>query len=357
MKGKVFIGIFISLLFIYLSFWKTEWGLLVSGHLLVGLFGTPRIDVNGMASALAEAHYIYLLIMMLLIYFGWWIRAWRWQILASPIKPVSARLSFAALMIGYLGNNVFPLRAGEFMRMYVAGKRGEMALSSSLAVIVVERVLDMLMLMSVFTLSLLFFPLPGFFQKAGLVTLAGTLIFTCFLLLLLFQKQRALTLSGTLLKIVPGKIRLKLLNTISGFSQGLEIFRRSEHYILVIFWTIFMWIIYLLVIYVSLYIYGFIDRTYPVIYNSPLVSSIVLLTITTMGIGIPSAPGAVGTYHGVCLFGIQLFNVSSEIGMSYAILMHLSNFFPMTLVGIYCLFREGMKLAELAGAVKKGVNA
>lgn len=340
-------------MFIYLSFWKIDSGLLFSGHIFSGLFGNPRIDLAGMGQALAGARYLYLAIMAVLIYFGWWIRAWRWQILASPIKKVSARLSFSALMIGYLGNNVLPLRAGELMRMYVAGKRGEMAMSSSLAVIVVERVLDMLMLMLAFTLSLLFFPLPGFFQKAGLITLFATLIFTGFLLLLLFQKERALKWAGWFLKIIPGKIRQKLIKMMADFSDGLEIFRRSEHYLLVLFWTVFMWSIYLLIIYVSLYIFKFIDPAYPLIYHSPLVSSIVLLTITTMGIGIPSAPGAVGTYHGVCLFGIGLFGVASETGMSYAILMHLSNFLPMTIIGIYCLFREGMKLAELAGAAKK----
>ena len=352
MKIKIILGVVISLLFIYLSFWKIDFGLIFSGSILKGFFGNPRINVPEMLEALQQARYLFLLLLMVLIYIGWWMRAWRWQILASPIKNVSAKLSFNALMIGYLGNTVLPLRAGEFMRSYIVGKRAGIPFSSALALVVVERVLDLVMLLLVFTLSILLFPLPGFFRQAGIVMLAATVFIIAFLVMLLVQKEKALSLAAFMLKIFPANFRQKLLKIIADFSGGLEIFRRSERYVMVIFWTLIMWGLYVLVIYTSFYIFDFIHPDYPMILQTPLIATIVILAVTTAGIGIPSAPGAVGTYHGMCLFGMELFQVPSEIGMSYAILMHLSNFFPMVIVGLISLFSEGLKLADLTGVAR-----
>ena len=357
MKIKVLIGLGISLLFIYLSFWKPDFNAVFSGSVIAGIFGNPRIDVKEMLTAFSQARILPVIIVISLIYFAWWIRAWRWQVLVSPVKKVSAQLSFSAMMIGYLGNNIFPLRAGEFMRMYVAAKRGDMAMSSSLAVIVVERVLDMLMLLVMFTLSLLLFPLPGFFRNAGIIILIATLCFTAFLILLVVKKEKAISIAALFLKIAPTRIKEKILKIISDFSNGLEIFRRSERYLLVLGWTLFMWSIYVIIIYFSLSFFNLIQPDYPLIYKTPWITAIVILTVTTAGIGIPSAPGAVGTYHGMCLFGMQLFGVSSEIGMCYAILMHLANFFPMTVIGTYCLIKEGIKLTELSGVARKAAKS
>ena len=353
MKIKVLIGIGISLLFIYLSFWKPDFGMIFSGSVLTGFFGTSRIDIEEMLHALQKANYLFILLIIALVYFGWWVRAWRWQILAAPIKKVSAKLSFNALMIGYLGNTVLPLRAGEFMRSYIAAKRTGMPFSSALALVVVERVLDMVMLLVVFTLSLLLFPLPGNFQRAGMVLLLGTALIIAFLILLLIRKDKALALAAFMLKILPVNLQRKILKLISDFSDGLEIFRSSDHYLMVIFWTVFMWGIYLTIILVSFYILGFMDPGYPMILNSPFVAAVVILTISTAGIGIPSAPGAVGTYHGMCSFAVQLFQVDPSTAMTYAVLMHLTNFFPMTAVGLISLFSEGFKLAELSGLANK----
>src|SRR5262249_974346 len=66
-------------------------------------------------------------------------RAGRWYYLFPPGSHPSHL--FNALMIGYMGNNVLPLRAGEGLRAYVASRRGQ-RFWTVLATIVVERVLD-----------------------------------------------------------------------------------------------------------------------------------------------------------------------------------------------------------------------
>lgn len=352
MKGKFLISVGLSALFIYLSFWKPQLSLIISGSIIDGLFGYSRVDVKLLAASLKEANLIFFLIAIVLIYIGWWIRAWRWQLLANPIKKIGSKLAFNAMMIGYLGNNILPLRAGEFMRAYVIGKRADVPISSAMATVVVERVLDMVMLLICLALSLLLFPLPGIFKNTGILMLLFTGFIIIFLLILFYKRELALNISDFFLIVFPKGWRIKIRKIILGFAEGLEIFRKSESYLMTILLTFLMWGVYLMIIYCSFFYYNFISPEYPEILNSPLIVSIVMLTVTTAGIAVPSAPGALGTYHGIAMFGVSLFGVPSEIGLSYAILMHLSNFFPMTITGLYCLFREGMKLTELSGAAR-----
>lgn len=355
MKGKLLLGIAISLLFIYLSFWKPDLTLLMEGSIIRGLFGRARIDVSLLLPSLRSANYKILFFMVMMAYSGWWIRAWRWQLIARPVKKVKAVPAFHALMIGYLGNNVLPMRAGEFMRSYIIGKRAEMPMSSALATVVVERVIDVVMLMICFGLSLILFPIPGPVRKGGVIVIVGVVFAIIFLLLLLYQREKALSLTGAVIKIVPPALSARLMRILAEFADGLEVFRMGRNLLKVVAWTFFMWSIYLLVIYCSLFLFDFTSPEYPIVHNSPFTAALVMLTLSTLGIAVPSAPGAVGTYHGICLFGLSLFKIPYEIGMSYAILIHGANFIPMTIVGVYCLFREGLKLADVSGmAYKKG---
>ncbi len=352
MKGKFFIGIAVSLLFIYLSFWKPNLPLIFQGAVGAGLFGAARIDVKQLLPALASANYLILTGMILMAYFGWWIRAWRWQIIARPVAQVKAVPAFNALMIGYLGNNVLPMRAGELLRSFLVSKRADMPVSSALATVVVERVIDVLMLMLCFGLSMILFPIPGPVRKGGVMVMLGVAVAVVFLLLLLYRRDNAMKLAETILRITPAGIRLRLMRIIAEFADGLEIFRQGKNLFLMTAWTLIMWTIYLLVIYCSLYLLNFISPEFPMVQDAPFTTALVMLTLSTLGIAVPSAPAAVGTYHGICLFGLSLFKIPYEIGMSYAILIHAANFVPMTIVGIFCLFSEGLKLAEVSGMAR-----
>ncbi len=86
------------------------------------------------------------------VYFGAvWGRTWRWHYLLRSIKPISLRALFPVVVIGYMGNNVYPFRAGEVIRAYVLKRNEEVNVSASLATIVIERIFDgLVMLIFVF---------------------------------------------------------------------------------------------------------------------------------------------------------------------------------------------------------------
>src|SRR2546430_8928388 len=79
---------------------------------------------------------------------GLWARARRWRYLFPPRSDPPGLLP--AVMIGYMANNLLPLRAGEVVRVYVVARRWSAAGAdgtgrvfwTALATLIVERVLD-----------------------------------------------------------------------------------------------------------------------------------------------------------------------------------------------------------------------
>jgi hypothetical protein len=92
MQKRFILGLVISAIFIYLAF--------------------SKIDYAQMWQALKQAQYLWLLPAVGLMFISLWIRAVRWRYFMEPIKPgIGLHQLFSAMMIGYYGNNVFPLRA------------------------------------------------------------------------------------------------------------------------------------------------------------------------------------------------------------------------------------------------------
>jgi uncharacterized protein (TIRG00374 family) len=154
-RWRIWIGIAISAVFLYLA--------LRNLHLA---------DVWAVAR---QAHYGWIIPGVAVYFIGVWARTWRWDYLLRPMKRVPLRRLFPVVVIGYMGNNVYPARAGELIRAYVLRRREDISVSASLATIIIERVFDgLVMLMFVF-IGLPFTPMPAWLQ--WMVIAASVLFF------------------------------------------------------------------------------------------------------------------------------------------------------------------------------------
>lgn len=128
MKWKLWLGIGISVLFLFLAFRK--------------------VNLHELKKALESANYIYLIPAILLTILSLWIRAFRWQYILQPVREIRVSSLFSATMIGFMANNLLPVRLGEFVRAYTIGEKERISKSSSLATIVVERIFDGITILS-----------------------------------------------------------------------------------------------------------------------------------------------------------------------------------------------------------------
>ncbi len=350
MKRRVFLGLFFSLLFIYLSIWKPQIGALFRSEVgfFSAWFGAARIDFDQLGVVLTQVHYQYLILGVVLLLLSLFSRAQRWRILLQPVAPgLHYWPVYVAMNVGYMINNILPLRMGEILRAYYLGKSENLSKSSALATIVVERLIDAMAILILLCVTLFFFPFPEWIRNGLIYVGGGVLLLLAFLIALLVNTGWTLKLVSKLLKPFPRKLSEGILQVIESFSGGLEILRSSHHYLTILGHTLFLEITYILSVFLTLLAFDLVSPQYAAIYSNPLLTSAVLLVIITIGIGLPSAPGAVGTFHGIVAFGVSLFGVNAETALGVAIVLHLANYIPLTLLGLICFWSQHLRFSEV----------
>ena len=318
MKGKVFVGLVISAIFIYLAFREVE-----LEEVWVGLKG---------------ANYIWLFPALSFMLFSHWLRALRWRYILEPIKKAKVHPLFSALMIGYAANNIFPLRLGEFLRAFAVGKSQRISKTSAFATVLVERLIDILSLLVLLAITFVFFPLPDLIKKSGYIIFLGAVATTGVVILLVRRTESTILIFK---KILPAKIFELVQHVIRSFLDGFIVFKKTEHYLSIIVLSILVWVFYVAVVYVSFYAFAF-----PANYDINLFSSLVVLVIVSIGIMIPSSPGFVGTYHWFCMKSLALFGIPESEALGFAVISHAVNTIPFTIIGLFYFWRENLHFSD-----------
>ena len=120
--------------------WQFWVGLVLSaGFLYLALRG---LGISDIWQPLKSARYWWLLPGVGVYFIGVWVRSWRWHFLLRPVKKIKTSLTFPIVAMGYMGNNIYPARAGEVLRAFVLKRREDIPISASLATIIVERIFD-----------------------------------------------------------------------------------------------------------------------------------------------------------------------------------------------------------------------
>ncbi|KAA3620094.1 MAG: UPF0104 family protein [Calditrichaeota bacterium] len=321
MKKKIFFGIAISAIFLYMAF--------------------NAVDIKEMVSTLQNAKYWWLLPGLGFMFLSLIIRAYRWKLFMNPIKVVPTNKLFSAMMIGYMANNVFPLRLGEFMRAFAIGRSANISKASSFATILVERIIDVLSLLVIFGVTVLFHEFPERIEQAGFFIFLGAISLIFFIVMLLRKTQQTMHFVWRLSTPLPYKIKKTIYRMMRSFLQGFEVLRKSDHYGIILIQSILLWLLYAGMVYVTFYVFDLVPQG-----ASIMIASLVLLVMVSIGIMIPASPGFVGTYHYFCIQGLALFGIDANAASSFAIILHLSNYIPMTLAGFIYFWKENLHFKD-----------
>lgn len=298
-----------------------------------------RLDLANVWVSLATARYLWLIPGVLVYFFAVWARTWRWHYLLRPLRPVSLTRLFPVVCIGYMGNNIYPARAGEVIRSYVLRRREGISMSASLATVIVERVFDgLVMLMFVFV-ALPFSPTPPWLQK--IVTLASVAFLGALIVVLAVAAKPAVVeglYERWLSRWVPRRLRPHVSGLLARFLKGFSSLRSGRD-VLMLFWTsIVIWLAETVKYWFVMHAFDFAVPFYVLM----LMNGVVNLATT-----IPAAPGYVGTFD---LPGIEIlaaFGVDRDMAAAYTAVLHAALFFPITLLGAFFMWREQLHWAEL----------
>ena len=279
---------------------------------------------------------------MVFAFFSHYLRAYRWVLMLKPIgydfKPSHG---FIAIMSGYLGNIALP-RLGEVTRCAVLKKTDGIPLPASFGSVIIERIIDiaMLLLVIIFALILQFGRIGKFFS--GLIFksssapsgtfLLWTFLFFVILAILIF------IIWASWGKIVNTKLYRKIKPVIGEVINGIMSIKKVENKPLFFVLTFGIWILYYLMSYVIIY-------SFPATSGLSPVAGLVILMAGGLGMSAP-VQGGIGTYHAFVSGALLLYGIAHEDGVLYATLMHTSQLIFILVIG-------GISLLISALLVKK----
>jgi hypothetical protein len=126
-----------------------------------------RFDFAEMRESLGSANYVYLIPAIGIYFISLYIRSFRWSYVLRPFASTRTSRLFPVVMVGYMANNVLPMRIGEFARSYYLSTREPVRGSTALATILIERVFDGLVLLFFLAIGTLFLPVTGLTDKVS----------------------------------------------------------------------------------------------------------------------------------------------------------------------------------------------
>jgi glycosyltransferase 2 family protein len=323
--------------------WQFWLGVIIS--LVFMYFALRGLHLEDLGQAVQNANYWWLIPGVMVYFLGVWARAWRWHYLLRPVKKISTRTMFPIVAIGYMGNNIYPARAGEVLRAVVLKRREAVPVSASLATVIVERIFD-----GVVMLSFIFVNLPelarlthdsGFIGSIRTAALVGTGAFVgaliAFLLAAMFP-QHAETASEWLVhRLLPTRFQENVLGLTSRFLGGLASLRSPREVLMVFLTSVVIWLFetgkYWFVMHAFDFEVGF--------FALMLMNGVVNLATT-----IPSAPGYVGTFDAPGIAVLVAYGVDQAMAAAYTLTLHVALWLPITALGAYYLAKEGVRWGE-----------
>src|SRR5689334_24747987 len=90
-----------------------SWLLAIVFSAVLLYFAVRGVDWAHVWTIIARAQWRYIVATALTISFSYFMRSVRWRILLNAEERLSVWTVFCATMVGYLGNNFLPARAGE----------------------------------------------------------------------------------------------------------------------------------------------------------------------------------------------------------------------------------------------------
>lgn len=321
--------------------WRLVLGIAVSAAFLY--LALRGLKLDEFIVTLKDAKYIWLVPGILVYFLGVWVRTWRWHYMLRHIQNVPTRRLFPTVCIGYMGNNIYPARAGEVLRSYVLKGDTGIRMSSSLATVVIERLFDGLTM-------LLFIVVAIPFVRSAMDTLRGyqnliltvTLLFFGALVVFLVLAARP-TMTRTLYsaavhRLLPSALQERTLDALDRFMTGLDSLARGREVFLIFATSVLIWLFETAKYWFVMHAFTFKVSFFTLM----LMNGIVNLATT-----IPAAPGYVGTFD---LPGIAILTragVDRSVATAYTLVLHVALWLPITVLGAFFLWHSHLSVSRL----------
>ncbi|KPL82768.1 hypothetical protein SE15_11945 [Thermanaerothrix daxensis] len=289
---------------------------------------------QGIGEALVAYRWPFIVGSLLLTLAFLWVRAMAWAaLLEGRAHPVQ---TFWAINQGYLINNLLPLRAGELGRAVLLGQQINLSPVHILSTVVIERILDL-----AFAALLLLSTLPLVVGMAWARTVSwltlGVILLVLLILTQIAQHQEA---ALRFFEKVTQRWRWRILQEVvlpqvRTLIEGLGALRSPASLWKVMFWIAVSW---------GLAVCNYYLMLLPIAPHARFWWGAFADGVLAMGIALPSAPAALGTFEAALVGALALLGVESTPALAYAITLHFLQFIMTGVLGVLGLLRQRRSL-------------
>jgi glycosyltransferase 2 family protein len=337
-------------------------GILVSAALLWWM--VRIVDGREVMSHLADVSPAALVVSVFIGYLAIPLRVVQWQLLLGKPAGLTFRDTLRVTCLGHVGNFVLPMRGGELVRSFLLSRSSRLPFPRVLASVALARLQDLPPVLAIVGVVMLLLPVdasvlaqatevlgvPVQLSRAHLVIATRTLALTAacgavglFVCYRWWQRIFG-AITGVAAKVWPA-LATRLESVLASVGQGLAVVAQRRAFwgaqaLAFICWGLFCIAPIPLLMAFSL---GF---------GQACVTAVAKTGISTIAHMLPSAPGAVGTYHAFCFVAVVLCNPGMDPNavVAYTVVAHLVGTLSPAVPGLLFLPGAWYHMTDLRSA-------
>jgi uncharacterized protein (TIRG00374 family) len=308
-----------------------------------------HIELQDVAHAFCSTDPIWIVAALVAFAFGYSCRIERWRLMLKHANPsLTWRSCAGPLLASFAANNILPFRAGDVLRIFAFSSALGASSGVVLATLLVERLLDLLMVLLALSVALAYFQLDAD-TLAGVGSAVLATMAAGALIVLLFPntlRPVACLLKRAYLRALPSNRQFLDSEVASGFSTLQHLAGRATLCKLVV-WSLLAWMAEGLV-------FGCAALSVTTLTTSS--ASWLAMPVGTLATLIPSTPGYVGTFDYFTARAMMMLGNTPSSATAYAVLVHTLLWLPATSIGGLYYLLHLIKRSHSAPAGVHGSN-
>jgi uncharacterized protein (TIRG00374 family) len=292
--------------------------LAIAAALLGGLLW--RVDLGQVRDDLADATLWWLPVAFVANLSSDWFRAVRWQQFFAPMKRLPLSFLYATAILGVACNIVLPLRAGEAVRVQVLRRRTGLGVSSIVATLLSEKLLDIVAFSVFIVIGVLWYEEARFMWPLLLVYAA---VLTAGLLGARWLAQRVKS-DRPLLAQSESRWRNWISAELHAFGRGLQSFRSKKSLVIVSIAAVAAWTCEAAMYWACGQALGL---------DVPPVVYLLVVVTATIAVSVPVTQAGLGVFELAITGLLVAFGVNESEAAAFAIFSHVMLAVPYLCAG------------------------
>jgi uncharacterized protein (TIRG00374 family) len=319
--------------------------IITSRRFALGLAGTAlflglffwRTDLSGLVDALGQANYWWVAPAVAIWFVAAAVRSLRWHYLLRGLASLDTGALYPIVIIGYMANNLLPLRTGELVRAYVMGERHGVSKMSTLGTIAVERVFDGVVLVSFLLLGGAILGLNGELEALAVgMAIAFALLLAVFVYVA-SSPPLARRWTERLVGLLPESVHRSTHRLVDSFLEGLQGLQSARLVTLVLGTSLVAWLLEALMYYL-------VGLSFDI--GEGFAAYLMVAAAANLAISLPSTSGGIGPFELLAKETLTFLGVSSATAGAYAVALHGLLLLPVIVAGLAFLWSINLSLGR-----------